>query len=286
MKVGIDIGGTKLLIKAGERSVRLPTGAAATAAEIEAAIRRQLQAWALRPSVIGVAIPGLVDRAGRVVISNVLPGLNGWWPREALADLGGPSCRIVALNDAEAALVEEAQDLAPDATVALVMAGTAIGAAFRVDGRPLRGASGWAGELGFFPQRVGEQLLRLDELAGGRHIAAGLGLDGAQLAERAGRGDARALAAIARGGEALGLALAGVVNLFNPHRLLLGGGALELPGYEDAARAALQRMALPPLLAACQVRRADAGPTLVARGALRAAEQAVAGPRASGPAPA
>lgn len=272
--VGIDIGGTKLLLKAGERSARLPTGPAATAADIEAAIRHQLRAWELRPTLIGVAIPGLVDRSGRVVISNVLPGLNRWWPRDALADLG---CPVTALNDAEAALVEEAQDLPPEATVALVMAGTAIGAAFRVEGRPLRGASGWAGELGFFPQRAGGELVRLDELAGGRHIAAGLGLDGAQLAELAGRGDARALAAVARGGEALGLALAGVVNLFNPHRLLLGGGALDLPGYEAAARAALQRMALPPLLEACEVRRAQAGPELVARGALRAAEQAAAG---------
>ncbi|MDN3919676.1 ROK family protein [Roseateles violae] len=267
--VGVDIGGTKLLIVAGERSARLPTGPAATAAGIAGAIRRQLADWALRPSALGIAIPGLVDRQGRVLVSNVLPGLNGWSPKEEFGtELG---CPIAVLNDAEAALVEEAQDLPADATVALVMAGTAIGAAFRVDGRPLRGASGWAGELGFFPQRRGGELMRLDELAGGRHIAASLGLDGAQLADLAQRGDARALAAIAAGGEALGLALAGVVNLFNPQRLLLGGGALELPGYEAAARAALQKMALAPLLEVCEVRRAGAGPELVARGAIRAA---------------
>lgn len=271
MKVGIDIGGTKLLILAGTRSVRLPTGPHATAAEIETAIRHQLVDWGVQPQGLGIAIPGLVDRAGRVVISNVLPGLNGWHPREAFADFG---CPVLALNDAEAALVEEAQDLTLDATVALVMAGTAIGAAFRVDGRPLRGASGWAGELGFFPQRVGGELKRLDELAGGRHIAAGLGLDGAQLAEQAQRGDERALAAIARGGDALGLALAGVVNLFNPQRLVLGGGALELPGYEAAARQALAQAALPPLLADCELRRAQAGPELVARGARRAVPDA------------
>ena len=267
MNVGIDIGGTKLLILAGEHSARLPTGPTATAAQIERAIRQQLQAWGIEPGAIGIAIPGLVDREGRVQISNVLPGLNGWHPREALADF---ACPVLALNDAEAALVEESQDLTPDATVALVMAGTAIGAAFRVQGQPLRGASGWAGELGFFPQRRGEALLRLDELAGGRHIAASLGLDGAQLAAAAKQGDAAALAAIAAGGEALGLALAGVVNLFNPDRLVLGGGALELPGYEAAALAALQAMALPPLLAACELRRSDAGPEVVARGAMRA----------------
>ena len=267
MKVGVDIGGTKLLILAGERSVRLPTGPAATAAQIESAIRLQLREWALVPSAIGVAIPGLVDREGRVRMSNVLPGLNGWHPREALADF---NCPVLTLNDAEAALVEESQDLTPDATVALVMAGTAIGAAFRVDGRPLRGAMGWAGELGFFPQRVGSEVKRLDELAGGRHIAASLGLDGAQLAARAGLGDAEALKAISAGGEALGLALAGLVNLFNPHRLVWGGGALELPGYETAALGALHAMALPPLLSECELRRSATGPLLVAQGARRA----------------
>ena len=272
--IGIDIGGTKLLILAGERSARLPTGPSATSAQIEAAIREQLVAWGItRPAAIGIAIPGLVDRSGRVQISGVLPALKGWHPGEALsADFG---CPVLALNDAEAALVEEAQDLAPDATVALVMAGTAIGAAFRVDGRPLRGASGWAGELGFFPQRVGAgpgEYKRLDELAGGRHIAATLGIDGARLAELAQAGDPKALAAIAAGGEALGLALAGVVNLFNPHRLVLGGGTLELPGYEAAALAALKTTTLPPMLAACELRRSEAGPEVVARGAIRAVE--------------
>lgn len=266
--VGVDIGGTKLLIKAGARVARHPTGPGADAALIEDLLRAQLRDWDSAPSALGIAVPGLVDRAGRVAQSAVLPGLDGWDPRAALRDVCD---RIAVLNDAEAALVAEAQDLPPEATVALVMAGTAIGAAFRVDGRPLRGASGWAGELGFWPVRAGGETLRLDELAGGRHIAASLGIDGAQLAELARRGDPRALGAVRAGGEALGLALAGVVNLFNPQRLVLGGGSLELPGYEAAARAALERAALPRLLADCAVRRAGGGAEVVACGALLAA---------------
>lgn len=269
--VGIDIGGTKLLIKAGARVARHPTGPDADAELVEDLLRAQLRDWGLAPAALGIAVPGLVDRAGRVVQSAVLPGLDAWDPCAALRDCCD---RIAVLNDAEAALcaeIAEAQDLAPDATVALVMAGTAIGAAFRVDGRPLRGASGWAGELGFWPVRVGGETLRLDELAGGRHIAASLGLDGAQLAELAHRGDPRALGAVRAGGEALGLALAGVVNLFNPRLLVLGGGSLELPGYETAARGALERAALPRLLADCALRRADGGAEVVARGAIAAA---------------
>lgn len=270
--VGIDIGGTKLLLIAGEQQVRLPTGADADGAMLEAAIRAELARLGVRPSLIGIAIPGLVDAGGRVEMSGVLPRLAGWRPADALADLG---CRVQALNDAEAALVEEAQALPPGATAGIVMAGTAIGAAFRVEGVPLRGARGWAGELGFMPLATADGVKRLDDLAGGRFIAARLGTDGAGLQQRALQGDPAALAAIRDGGAALGLALAGVVNLLNPHLLVLGGGTLSLPGYEDALRDAVARHALPPLLASCELRRAAGGASVVALGALRAAAQAV-----------
>lgn len=266
--IGIDIGGTKLLLIAGEHQVRLPTGAEADGATLEAAIRAELARLQVRPSLIGIAIPGLVDADGRVEMSGVLPRLAGWRPADALADLGVP---VHALNDAEAALVEEAHTLPPGATAGIVMAGTAIGAAFRVEGVPLRGARGWAGELGFMPLATPEGIKHLDDLAGGRFIAARLGTDGAGLQRRAQQGDAVALEAIREGGAALGLALAGVVNLLNPHLLVLGGGTLSLPGYEDALREAVSRHALPPLLASCELRRAAGGPSVVALGALRAA---------------
>jgi glucokinase len=270
--VGIDIGGTKLLILAGAHRVRVPTGPEADGATLEAAIRAELARLALRPSLLGIAIPGLVDADGRVEMSGVLPRLAGWRPAEALADLG---CRVHALNDAEAALVEEAHALPPGATAGIVMAGTAIGAAFRVEGVPLRGARGWAGELGFMPLATADGVKRLDDLAGGRFIAARLGTDGAGLQQRAQQGDAAALAAIREGGAALGLALAGLVNLLNPHLLVLGGGTMSLPGYESALRDAVARYALPPLLASCELRRAAGGPSVVALGALRAAALSV-----------
>lgn len=270
--VGIDIGGTKLLLIAGEHSVRLPTGPEADGAMLEAAIRAELARLGVRPSLIGIAIPGLVDAEGRVEMSGVLPRLAGWRPADALADLG---CRVHALNDAEAALVEEAHALPPGATAGIVMAGTAIGAAFRVEGVPLRGARGWAGELGYLPLSTPHGVQRLDDLAGGRFIAARLGTDGAGLQQRAQQGDAAALAAIRDGGAALGLALAGLVNLLNPHLLVLGGGTMSLPGYEAALRDAVARHALPPLLASCELRRAGGGASVVALGALRAAASSV-----------
>jgi predicted NBD/HSP70 family sugar kinase len=267
-QVGIDIGGTKMLVVAGGETLRVDTGPDATPAQLERAIRDQLVRLGITPTVMGIAIPGLVEADGRVRMSGVLPKLAGWHPAVAFADYG---CTVHALNDAEAALVEEAQDLPADATAGIVMAGTAIGAAFRVDGKPLRGARGWAGELGYLPVVTPHGVKRLDEVTGGRFIAATLGIDGAELASRAQQGDATALAAIREGGIALGLALAGLINLLNPHLLVLGGGTMQLPGYADAMREAIREYSLPPMLEACELRDARSGPTVVAMGALRAA---------------
>jgi predicted NBD/HSP70 family sugar kinase len=270
--VGIDVGGTKLLLVAGdgERRVtdRAATGPEAAPDDIERAVRAFLSRLDGPPAALGIAIPGLVDEDGRVVACDMLPRLAGWRVADAFADLG---CPVRAVNDAEAALIEEAHDLAPGATVALVMAGTAVGAAFRVHGLPLRGARGWAGELGYLPIAAGDGVRRLDELAGGAAIAARLGTDGAGLRLRAERGDPDALAAIREGGEALGLGLAAVANLLNPELIAVGGGALELPGYEAAALASAERHSLPESWSACAVRRVRAGEAVAALGAARAA---------------
>jgi predicted NBD/HSP70 family sugar kinase len=268
--VGADVGGTKLLLAAGDARQRVPTGPDTEPRALEAAIRRFLADHRLSPTALGVAIPGLLDAGGAVVACDVLPGLVGWRPAEALADLG---CPVLALNDAEAALVEEAHDLSPGATAGIVMAGTAIGAAFRVEGVPLRGAAGWAGELGYLPLRVGEGVARLDELAGGAFLVARLGCSGAELRRRAEAGDGEARAAVREGGFALGLALAAVINLLNPHLLVLGGGALSLPGYEEAALEAAKRHSLPESLSACTLRGARAGDAVAALGAARAAAE-------------
>jgi len=70
--------------------------------------------------------------------------------------------------------------------------GTATGAAFIAGGQPLRGASGWAGELGHLPVMVGDTVRRLDSLAGDAVIARDCGLPAAQVAARAGEGGPRA----------------------------------------------------------------------------------------------
>ena len=266
--IGVDLGGTKALLVSGPHSLRFDTGSSFSVADFAAMLDAFIASTRVRPSRIGIAVPGLVDAAGRVVACDVLPGLTGWLPATALRGLG---CAIAVVNDVEAALREELHAAPPGLTGGVIMAGTAIGAAFIVDGAPLRGTSGWAGELGYFPCMVGGETRRLDEVAGGAAMAAGRSVAPAKLAELALAGEPESLAVIEAGGSALGLALAAVVNLLNPSRLALGGGAADLPGYRDAAERAARQHSIPALWNDCTMVRVAAGERVVALGALRAA---------------
>ena len=266
--IGIDVGGTKALILSGELEERSETGPEFSPAALEARLRRFVAASELHPTGIGIAVPGLVDLEGRITACDVLPKFGGWNPRETLADLGA---RVVVTNDVKAALAEEMHDAPPGATVGVVMAGTAIGAAFITEGRALLGAGGWAGELGYMPVFVDGDVKRLDELAGGSFIAASLGIPPHELARRATDGDDPALEAIRKGGFALGVGLAAVINLLNPSRLAVGGGALSLPGYWEAAREAAARHSIPEMSHSCRLYQVRAGGRVAALGAIRLA---------------
>src|SRR4051794_36942761 len=140
--VGVDIGGTKarLCLQDEGREVfeEFATGPAMDAERLSRELRARLDRASVRAAAIAVAVPGLVED-GRVVVSDVLPGLAGWSPA---ATLGVPGRHVATLNDAKAGLVEAVGDEPVDATVALVMVGTGIGAALMVHGRALVGASG------------------------------------------------------------------------------------------------------------------------------------------------
>jgi predicted NBD/HSP70 family sugar kinase len=116
---------------------------------------------------------------------------------------------------------------------------------------------------------VNGEVKHLDALAGGSFIAAGLGVPPGEMATLALKGDARVIAAIREGGTALGVGLATVIDLLNPSRLAVGGGALSLPGYWEAARAAAERHAIPEMFRACALSQVRAGARVAALGAIR-----------------
>lgn len=279
MKVGIDLGGTKLLMvaesPAGRSVSRVPTGTGFGPADLEDAIAAFVASLPAPPDALGIAFPGLVAEDRTILACDVLPRLVGWRPSLAVA---GPWAFAI-VNDGEAALIAEARDEDDAANVAVVVVGTGIGAAFQVGGRILRGAAGWAGELGSIPIATGGTVRTLDQLASGQAIVEQARCGGAELEALAAGGDARILAIVRDAGAALGLGLATVVHMLNPSVLALGGGVLRLPGYADAARASARTHTLPAMWETCAMREMRDGEHAAAVGAALAASSRAIPPR-------
>jgi len=218
-----------------------------------------------RPAVgpvmaIGVAVVGVVRREDGFV--SMAPNL-GWRdvPLGArLAAVFGTGVPISIANEADlGALAEHRRGAAVGVDDVLYLSGeVGVGGGLMVDGRPLIGAAGYGGEVGHIPfdpdgapcrcgsvgcweTLVGEgALLRL----AGHPSAGGRAAVEAVLAEAAG-GSPPALAALAHVGRWLGIGLAGLVNIFNPRLVVLGGlfGRIH-PFVRDALERELDRRAL------------------------------------------
>ena len=210
---------------------------------------------------IGVAVAGVVRRSDGFVV--MAPNL-GWRDvplREPLARAFEATVPIWIANEADlGALAELRRGAAIGADNVLYLSGeVGVGGGFIVDGRPLTGVAGFGGEVGHIPlnpdgmtchcgsvgcweTEVGEgALLRL----AGHSPDGGWAEVDAVIAE-ARAGSTLALGAFATVGRWLGLGLAGLVNIFNPRLVVMGGlfGRIH-PFVADALEAELDRRALP-----------------------------------------
>lgn len=260
--IGIDLGGTKMALVSGDVAVWLPTGSHFTPERCIEAI----QEHGGSPEYIGVAVPGIVDETGTVVACDVLPGLQGWNIPASF-----PQAHVSVCNDVDAARIEETHDLPHHHSAIVVMVGTAVGASLVIAGQPVRGASGWAGELGYWPIPQDGKGVRLDALAGGDALARAVGCAPHALPQLLAQHDPNAVHHLHHAALTLGVTLAGLLNLLNPHLMVVGGGTWGLPGYAETALAALRSYALPAAWDACTVRAPRSGPWCAARGALRLA---------------
>ncbi|MDQ6722097.1 MAG: ROK family transcriptional regulator [Candidatus Dormibacteraeota bacterium] len=184
----------------------------------------------------GIGIPGPVDRArGTVGSATILPGWLGLRiAGEMESRLGLP---VEIENDANCgALAELTWGAGRDCSnFAYIKAATGIGAGLIVDGRLLRGASGTAGEIGHTTLDESGALCYcgnrgcLETVASGPAILelVGQGHPGAltldQVIELAAQGDVRCHRAISDAGREIGVAVAGLCNLINPERVIVGG---------------------------------------------------------------
>ncbi|MFK3983712.1 ROK family protein [Micromonospora sp. NPDC050397] len=142
-------------------------------------------------------------------------------------------------NEANLAALGELHAGPPGPATFLYVSGEiGIGAGIVLHGALFRGARGWSGELGHLPVHPSGRWCRcgaqgcLEQYAGQEAILTGAGLAGqglpadaaiARLAELAKAGDQAASGALAEAGAALGVAVAGVINLLDLDTVVLGG---------------------------------------------------------------
>ena len=184
----------------------------------------------------GIGIPGPVDRAhGTAGSSTILPSWVGLRiASEMEGRLGVP---VQIENDANlGALAELTWGAGRDCSnFTYIKAATGIGAGIVIDGRLLRGATGTAGEIGH--TTLDERGLLcycgnrgcLETVASGPAIVKLVGLVNgalltiARVVELAAAGDVRCRRAVADAGREIGVAVAGLCNLINPERVIIGG---------------------------------------------------------------
>ncbi len=257
MRIGIDVGGTKIEGVALRRDgselarVRLPTPE--SYGDLLRAVTEvvgRLEAQAGEPGTVGVGSPGFLQPGnGRIRNSN-LAYLN---ERPLDRDLAEALARPVRLaNDAKCFVLSEATDGAgappagldrarPDVVFGATL-GTGVGGGLVIDGRVLTGENGAATEwshttLPFlrpdeqspYPCSCGhpgciESFISGRGLEGAYRSAGGEPARGGEIARRAETGDGRAAEAFALYEDRLARSLASVINLVDPRAIVLGGG--------------------------------------------------------------
>ena len=207
---------------------------------------------------IGITIPGLIDRETRRV------AFSAAFPEHQETDLLGEleratNLKIFIENDANAAGYGEYLLGAGRGSRSMfyVTLGAGVGGAFIFDNKIWHGTSGFAGELGYLT--IDEEGTRLEDVASGTNIlrrtrsrfqqdntSSLRGLPGAELTvadvvREAREGDDFAHLMLERTGRYVGTALAGVINLLNVEKIVIGGEVMQaedvvLPAIIEKAR--------------------------------------------------
>ena len=307
--VGVDVGGTKIAAAvvdgaAVNEVIEHPTDISsgeAVIAGIEAAVREVGDA----PRAVGVGMPSQIDFASGTVMSSVNIPLQGVPLRQELSQrLGVP---VFVDNDANCAALAEAEIQGARNLVMLTL-GTGVGGGIVIDGAIFRGATGLGAELGHItihgegppcpgncPNRgcieafcSGTALERDATELGrdkpdsrlGRAYADDQRVSGREAVAAAQEGDPDAVALIDRLARNLGIALAAMVNTFEPQQLVIGGGlsrAADL--FLETARSEAAQRALPKLYERVEIGLAKGGANagVIGAGLLGAQELARSG---------
>jgi predicted NBD/HSP70 family sugar kinase len=230
--LGLDVGAHKVLaaladldgtvLHLAREAVTPAMGRDERLAAVDRAVAACLAASGTAPERVWTAVAGstgYVDLDGEIVISRAI---EDWAGVPLAAHLGGLlPCPVLVENDSRlAALAECRRGAAREArNVVFLHLGRRAGAAVVLDGVPLRGGGGAAGEIGFHP---------LFRLGGSSEVLCPPGTpradDVGAVFEAARRGEPAAKGAVLRYVKVVGLAAAAMVLTVDPDLVVLGGG--------------------------------------------------------------
>jgi glucokinase len=257
--LGLDIGGTKVLgVAVDEKGVVVADHMEPSEHGFEPLVDRCLSVINTlgHPDVpVGIGAAGLVDLDGQLDYSPNIPGVVSAPLQKTLAAKAGRP--VIVDNDANVAALGEVTYGAAigGRDVLLVTLGTGIGGGIVLNGQVLRGAHGFAAEIGHFTVERGGPVcacgerghweaiasgnalgrMARDAVAAGHGtamLAAANGDENAVTARHVGTaaaaGDADALALLDRYADNVALGLAALTNILDPERILVAGGVIAL----------------------------------------------------------
>lgn len=157
-------------------------------------------------SDIGIAIAGVLDKNGKMIISPNMKFLNGLNLKNLVADNFRKPTKII--NDAKAFLMYELKlgVARKYKNVVVLTLGSGVGSGFSINGKLVFGSRGGAGEIGHTILKILNGKLitakTLEDLASVKNINSGY----------------------SSMGEYLGIGLANLVNIIDPEIIVIGGG--------------------------------------------------------------
>ena len=259
LQIGVDLGGTKIAVSAFgparqlvcAKRARTPQGSYDGTIETIAGLIEAIEGEQNKTATVGVGMPGSISPVtGRVQNANST-WLNG---RPMDRDLNQRLGRIVRFaNDANCFALSEAVDGAAAGArlVFGVIIGTGCGGGLVADGRIINGPRGIGGEWGHNPLpwpeaaefpgpicwcgRRGcmEVWVSGPGLASDHCLVTGETLQPEAIFEHSGQGDKQARQSLDRHASRLARGLAGIINIFDPDVIVLGGGLSNLSSLYD-----------------------------------------------------
>jgi glucokinase len=249
INIGIDIGGTKLIIIGSNNiSIRFETGKEFTIDLLEKSIHNFIQKteqnkYNIQIISVGIAICGLIQLDGTIGICEC-PLLTGYNIKSIIKYiLNDETIPISIINDSEAALYKCINSYPNVNNMAVIVAGTGIGSSFFVNGKVVEGHKKLAGQFGMIPIKVCENnkstIKMLDEIAGGRSLLKKIDMDINSILDILDNKNEDTnqkkiiINCMKDASIALGNSISSIICILNPELIILSGGLMNFKVYKE-----------------------------------------------------